>query len=218
MKPEEFRKAMDDDENFKKKRANLFYLSLLLIAIIISGAEIKEANTLIFKIEFTDYENLQWLLIAGILYSVLRYYAYSEKYRNELFKQWSGKMFRDYRIYTYDVEEEVVGGLLEKAVDVWGGDEPGLVDAEYRKTGILRRSIAYPTREMHERGEAYFHRHISLNTFTDKWKFKHLMTLFRYEIKYRVNAWVSHRETLDLVAPYLLAACALAIFFYEKLV
>lgn len=207
---------MDDDENFKKKRANLFYLSLLLIAIVISGATIKEVNTLIFKIEFTNYDNLQWLLIAGILYSVLRYYAYSEKYRDQLVKQWSSKMLKNYRIYSYDAEDEVVGGLLEKAVDVWGGDEPGLIAAEYRKTGFLRRSIAYPTKEMHERGEAYFNRHISLNTFTDKWKFQHLLLILWFETKYRVDAWVSHRETLDLVAPYLLAIGALAAFFYKK--
>lgn len=207
---------MDDDENFKKKRANLFYLSLLLIAIIVSGAEIKEANTLIFKIEFTNYENLQWLLIAGIVYSALRYYAYSEKYRDQLVKQWSSKMLQDYRVYNYDAEEEVVRSLLGKAVDVWGGDEPGLVAAEYRKTGFLRRSIAYPTREMHERGEEYYNKHISLNTFTDKWKLKHLLLIFLFETKYRVDAWVSHRETLDLVAPYLLAIGALATFFYRK--
>lgn len=43
------------------------------------------------------------------------------------------------------------------------------------------------------------------------------MLLLWIELNYRLNAWVAHRETLDLVAPYVLAAGALTAFFYKKL-
>lgn len=217
MKAEEFRKAMDDDENFKKKRANLFYLSLLLIAIVISGATIKEANTLIFKIEFTNYDNLQWILIAGIFYSLLRYYAYSEVYREQLYVQWASKLIKNYKVYYYNPHTEEVEGLLGKAVDVWGGDEPGLADAQYIKNGVFKRIIAYPAKEEHpEHGEVYFTKFIDLLNFSGRWKRKDFLLLLELEVKYRINAWISHRETLDLIAPYLLAVGALAAFFYKK--
>ncbi|MNJ34647.1 hypothetical protein D3C77_293670 [compost metagenome] len=219
MGTEEFRKAIDGDEGFKKKRASLFYLSLLLFAIVVSGAEIKEASSLIFKIEFTNHENLQWLLVAGVVYSMLRYYAYSEVYRGELFKQWSDKMLSNPAIYYYDQEADEVGGHIGKAVDVYGGDEPGLIQPEYRKTGLLGRHIAYPSREDHPyHGEVYTKRYINLNACGEKWKRTDFMLLLWFETKYRVGAWISHRETLDLIAPYLLAVGALAAFFYKKLV
>lgn len=217
MKADEFRKAMDDDENFKKKRANLFYLSLLLIAIIVSGAEIKEANTLIFKIEFANYENLQWLLIAGILYSMLRYYAYSETHRVQLYLQWASKLINNYRIYYYNPHTEEVEGLIGKAVNAWGGDEPGLADIQYRKNGLFKRFIAYRSKEDHpEHGEVYFTKFINLLDFSGRWKPKDYLLLQLYETKYRFDAWVAQRETLDLIAPYLLAIGALAAFFYRK--
>ncbi|MEN5037469.1 hypothetical protein [Pseudomonas sp. TWI929] len=219
METEEFRKAIDGDEGFKKKRASLFYLSLLLFAIVVSGADIKEASSLIFKIEFTNHENLQWLLIAGIFYSMLRYYAYSEVYRELLFAQWASKFIDDPRVYYYHHHSEEVQGLLGKAVDAWGGDEPGLVEPEYRKAGIFKRIISYPAREEHpEYGEVYFKKFIDLRKFTEKWTRKDFWFLMSLEWKYRINAWVSQRETLDLVAPYLLATCALASYFYKKLI
>ncbi|QHG24575.1 hypothetical protein [Pseudomonas sp. DTU12.1] len=217
MNTEDFRKAIDADEGLKSKRRNLFLLSLLLLAIVVSGANIKEASSLVFKIEFTNHENLQWLLIAGIFYSVLRYYAYSEIYRDELFNQWSKKLINDPTIYHYDQQEEEVKGLLEKAVDVWGGDEPGLVEPEYRRIGLLKRVIAYPaTQEDPDHGLMYFKRYINLNKYDSKWKRKDFLFLLWIELKYRANAWVAQRETLDLVAPYLLAVAALAAFFYKK--
>lgn len=218
MSAEDFRKAMDADDGFKNKRRNLFLLSILLIAIVVSGADIKEANSLIFKIEFTNHENLQWLLIAGICYSVLRYYAYSETYRDKLVEQWSSKLMSDRAVYYYAEHSGDVGGLLEKAVDVYGGDEPGLIDAAYRRTGLLKRVIAYPSTEEHEEhGQVYFTRFIDLNKYNEKWKREDLLLLLWIELKYRINAWVAHRETLDLVAPYVLAAGALTAFFYKKL-
>jgi hypothetical protein len=217
MNTEDFRKAIDADDGLKSKRRTLFLLSLLLLAIVVSGANIKEASSLIFKIEFTNHENLQWLLIAGIFYSALRYYAYSEIYRDELFNQWSKKLISDPTVYRYDQHKEEVGGLLEKAVDVWGGDEPGLAEPEYRRIRLLKRVIAYSaTEEDAMDGPIYFKKYIDLNKYDSRWKRKDFLLLLWIELKYRANAWVAHRETLDLVAPYLLAVAALAAFFYKK--
>lgn len=218
MKPEDFRKSIDADEGFKKKRANLFYLSLLLLAIVVSGADIKEASSLIFKIEFKSHENLPWLLVAGVVYSMLRYYAYSESYRKRLFKQWSDKMLSNPAIYYLDHEIHEVTGHIGEAINIYGGDEPGLAAPEYLKTGVWQRRIAYPSKENHSfHGECDITRYVDLNAYSKTWTRKDFLLLLWFETQYKVNAWISHRETLDLVAPYLLAACALAIFFYKKL-
>lgn len=217
MNTEDFRKAIDADDGLNKKRRNLFLLSLLLLAIVVSGADIKEASSLIFKIEFKNRENLQWLLIVGILYSMLRYYAYSETYRDELFNQWSKKLISDRTVYYYSEYKGEVEGLLEKAINDWAGETPGLAELEYRRTGLFKRSLIYPAQEIDpEEGPIYVKRHISLNSYTDRWKRTDLLLLLWIELKYRANAWVAHRETLDLVAPYLLAVAALAVFFYKK--
>ncbi len=219
MSTEQLNLDTENDKGFKSKRAILFSLSLLLLALAATGAQVKEANTLIFKIEFTRYENLQWLLVAGVLYSALRYYAYSEKYRKRLFEQWSGKLLEDSSVYYYAHDTDEIEGLVGGAVNVWGGDEPGIQDPRYVKKGILKRAISYPTRFEHEYyGEVSTRNHINLNEYTDKWSKKHFRKLLGYEFKYRWEAWVSHRETLDLMAPYLLAAVALLAFLYTKLV
>jgi len=217
MNAEDFRKAIDADDGLKNKRRNLFLLSLLLLAIVVSGADIKEASSLIFKIEFKNHENLQWLLIVGIFYSILRYYAYSETYRNELFIQWSKKLIADPTVYYYDQQEEEVKGFLGKAVDVWGGDEPGLAEPVYRRLGLLKRVISYPaTQEDPEHGIMHFNRHINLNNYSSSWTRKDFLFLLWVEMRYRSRAWVAQRETLDLVAPYLIAFVALSAFFYKK--
>lgn len=69
-----------------------------------------------------------------------------------------------------------------------------------------------------ERGPCSYTETIYLNKYTETWGEKELRKLLRYEFKYRWEAWLSHRETLDLMAPYLLAAIALLAFLYTKLV
>ncbi|MFJ4352753.1 hypothetical protein ACIPZ5_17840 [Pseudomonas sp. NPDC089428] len=219
MKVEEFRKAMDDDEGFKKKRRNLLFLSLVLLVIEVTGAKVTEASGLIFKIEFTNHERLQWFLIAGIVYGMLRYYAYSEVYRVQLYKQWASKLINDYKIYYYNYHDEEVEGLLGKAVLVWGGDEPGLAEPEYTMAGLFKRVIAYPAKDQHpEIGEVYYTKYVDLMSFSDKWTRKDFLLLLWFEMKFRIDAWISHRETLDIVTPYLAAVGALGVFFYKKFI
>ncbi|MGE8351167.1 MAG: hypothetical protein ACN6P5_11510, partial [Pseudomonas protegens] len=101
MTVDEFRSAMDEDAGFKSKRRALTFVSLLLLALVVSGAEIKEANTFIFKIEFTNHVGLRYLLVLAVLSCLFRYYAYSEKYNAQLFKFWSDRLLNDVKIFYY---------------------------------------------------------------------------------------------------------------------
>lgn len=125
MSADQINFSTEDDKGYKAKRTMLFSLSLLLLALVATGAQVKEVNTLIFKIELTRHENLQWLLVAGVLYSVLRYYAYSEQYRVFLRHQWTRKLMTDWRVFNYDSYMERMVGLLGGAIDVDPNDQPG---------------------------------------------------------------------------------------------
>ena len=213
MTVDEFRNAMDSDEGFKSKRRALVFFSVLLLAITVSGAVIKEVNTFIFKIEFTNHDGLIYLLVVAVLSCMLRYYAYSEKYHAQLFKFWSSRFLGDSGIFHYDRQSEEVGGLLGKRVDVYGGDEPGIEYLQYKKTGFLKRRLAYPSEGQDERHGVYrYTALIDLNSYGDDWRKADFRKLLLAELMYRIEAWIKYRETLDLVSPYLLGFGSLVAF------
>ncbi|UIL59074.1 hypothetical protein [Vibrio harveyi] len=61
---DEYRLQIAADEGLKAKRRNLVMLSAVLIALNFSGAVIKEANTFLFKIEFTDQHGINELFFC----------------------------------------------------------------------------------------------------------------------------------------------------------
>ena len=213
MTVDEFRCAMDDDAGFKSKRRALVFTSLLLLALIVSGAVIKEANTFIFKIEFTNHEGLRYLLVLAVLSCMLRYYAYSERYHTLLIKFWSDRLLSDRSVYCYDREDDLVIGLLGRRMDVFGGDEPGIEYPEYKKTGFLKRCIGYPSKGVDDyHGEYICTEYVNLNKYNENWRRRDFCKLLFAEMKYRIEAWIKYRETLDLVSPYVLGFTSLIVF------
>lgn len=212
MTADEFRDALDSDKAFQSKRKALVFVSLLLLALVVSGAQIKEVNTFIFRIEFSNYEGLKYLLIASVLTCALRYYSYSEKYRNALFEIWSTRLLSDYRLYYVDDQAGEVCGLLGKKLHVHSSDYD-IDNPIYRLNGLGQRSIGLKTSEEHEYyGEVYRTAYFNLNKFDDNWKPHDLLNLLHTELKCRVAAWVKYRETLDLMSPYLLAFSSMLAF------
>lgn len=213
MNADEYRRAMDEDKSFQSKRKALVLVSLLLLALVVSGAQIKEANTFIFKIEFANHDGLRYLLVASVVACVFRYYAYSEKYNNQLFAIWSGRLLGDYTVYHIDPEGPFTSGLVGRKADIYVGDNYDTDNPVYRKTGFLKRSIGFRTSEIHEYyGQVYFDKYFDLNEYTGQWCRQDFIKLLRIEFKYRAQALLKHRETLDLWSPYLLAACSLSAF------
>ena len=75
---DQYRDNIDKDEGLAAKRCALVIVSLLLLALSVSGASIKEANTFIFRIEFSNHVGLTYLLGAAVIFLLLRYYAYAQ--------------------------------------------------------------------------------------------------------------------------------------------
>lgn len=212
MTVDEFRESMDSDKAFQSKRKALVFISLLLLALVVSGAQIKEANTFIFKIEFSNHEGLRYLLVASVMVCMLRYYSYSERYRDQLFKIWCGRLLADRNVYYVDEESGEVSGLLGKRVRGCSS-EYNVESPKYYKSGFLKRSVGLPASEMHDYyGQVYFTKYISLNEYSGNWTSQDFRRLLLEEFKYRVEAWVKYRETLDLASPYMLATASLVSF------
>ncbi|MCS4064768.1 hypothetical protein [Pseudomonas putida] len=211
MTADELRNAIDNDKAFQSKRKALIFVSLLLLALVVSGAQVKEANTFIFKIEFANHAGLQYLLFLSVLVCAVRYYSYSERYNNQLFKIWSGRLLGDYRVYRVDREVGEIDGLLGKRLHVYGGDYD-IDNPVYRKSGFMRRSIGLDTSTEHEGEEYYYTDYFDLCAYGSHWTNKDFRKLLVWEAKYRLQAWVKYRETLDLASPYLLAAVSVISF------
>lgn len=213
MTADEFRDAMDNDKAFQSKRKALVFVSLLLLALVVSGAQIKEANTFIFKIEFANHAGLRYLLVGSVIACMLRYYSYSERYHNHLFALWSGRLLGDYTIYSVDRQAGCITGLLGKKVDVYCGDNYDVDNPVYRKVGFLKRNVGLPTSGMDEQhGEVFYNQYFSLNEYTAYWSRWDYIRLLMVEMKFRAQAWIKYRETLDLASPYLLGACSLLAY------
>lgn len=213
---DEYREKLDSDEGLAAKRRALVIASLLLLALSVSGAAIKEANTFIFKLEFSNHSGLIYLLGVAVIFLMLRYYAYARSYHSQLFELWSTRLLSDYRVFSYDASEDEINGLLGKILTVRGEDEPGIRDARYKKLGIFKRNIVYTSHGQDERhGEYSYDENIELNRYSVKWTKKDFRKLMRFEFKYRAEGVFKHREYLDLMFPYFLGASALLSLIYK---
>jgi len=205
----QYREEIDSDEGLAAKRRALVIVSLLLLVLSVSGASIKEANTFIFRIEFSNHVGLTYLLGAAVIFLLLRYYAYAQSYHSQLFDFWSARFLNDYRVFSYNIANDEVHGLLGKRINVWGGDEPGIQESGYKKVGVLKRNIVYASEgQDDEHGVYSYDENIELNQYSDTWTRKDFRRLLRFEFKYRVEAILKHREYLDLMFPYLLGIAA----------
>lgn len=214
MTAEKFRRAMAGDKEFQSKRKALVFVSLLLLALVVSGAQIKEANTFIFKIEFSNHVGLRYLLVVAVMICMLRYYSYSERFNNQLFELWSRRLLDDYKIYSVDYECGQVSGLLGKRLNVHESDYD-IESPVYRNTGFLKRSVGLKTSSQHDYyGQVYYIDLFDLNSYDEHWTRRDFERLLRAEFWYRLQAWVKYRETLDLVSPYLLASVSLLAFLF----
>lgn len=207
---EQYRNDIDNDKGLAAKRRALVIASLVLLALSVSGASIKEANTFIFRIEFSNHVGLSYLLGAAVTFLLLRYYAYAQSYHSQLFDFWSARLLNDYSVFYYNSAQNEVQGLLGNRIAIWGGDEPSIQYPRYKKVGMFKRNIVYTSEGQDDEHEAYsYNENIELNKYSKAWTRKHFIKLFGFEIKYRVEAILKHREYLDLMFPYFLGIAAI---------
>lgn len=211
-----FRKDVDEDAGLRSKRNVLTTLSVILIAINYSGAVIKEANTFIFKIEFTNEQGITGFLALCILFLMVRYYAYAHPYHEKLFSIWARRMMSDRFLFYYDEKKEQVGGLIGKSIDLYIPDEPEVLNAEYRVVGLFKRALTYEVSFQDGADAGVSVNYHNLFELSKKWTLIDYMKMLRVEARYQLEAFIKHRENLDLVAPYILGICSVLSFVYRE--
>ena len=217
MSLKEFRDELDNDVGFNSKRNMLVIVCLIFLALNLSGAKLEEANTFIFKIKFTDYKGLSFLFFTSIVFLTIRYFSYAQSYHKQLFAFWSKRMLEDYRLFSFNNSDGEVYGHLREAITVYAGDEPGIQDPTYVTSGIFHRSLQYGYSDKDQDGVQYYgKKYINLTKYSDKWTRTDYFKLLVFEFKYQSDAIFKHRESLDLLAPYIISFLSLISFFFKE--
>lgn len=212
-----FRTSIDNDKGFQSIRTKLVVVSLIFIALNLSGATLEEVNTFIFKINVNNHIGLSYFFLGVISFLFIRYYAYAYQYRVQLDKLWMNRFINDYKVYYASISQSHMSGLLSKAIDFDLEEEPGLESPEYERDGIYKRSLTYLTYSKDENGDddSYISR-ISLTDFTNikSWTLPLYLQMRKYELMYSLEAKFRYREYLDIFTPYLISAISLISFVF----
>ncbi|MFQ2773186.1 hypothetical protein ACK3Y4_20950 [Aeromonas caviae] len=221
-KEESLTDKMKNDSEFQSKRKQLIAISVLLMAMSLSDAQLKEANTFIFKIDFSNSAAFGWLVFIGVLVLMVRYYSFAFKYHSYLYDVWANALVKDRRVFVYyineDTENLVPHGLLSKlkrhscSRNIDGNSfERYKIEPKYTINGILKRGITYDL----DNGYDTTIEDISLNEFNESWTRKDLFQLLKIEFEHQKNAVLRQPEYLDISLPYLIASLSLISFIFK---
>ena len=214
---------MKNDSDFQSKGKQLTVVSILLMAMSLSNAQLKEANTFIFKIDFSNSAAFGWMVFFGVIVLMVRYYSLAFKYHYYLYEMWAEDMMKDYRVFGYHSEEDDPGeyyphGLISKIQRDACSRSIGYYDFErdkiipiYKAHGAFKRSIYYRIDYPHGTEETV----INLNKFDSDWTRKDFYELLKIEFQYQSNALFRRAEYLDILLPYIIAALSLISFMFK---
>ena len=211
---EDIKILIDKDEGLRSKRKMLTIVSLILLSIEFSGATIVEANTFILKISFEHQSGISLLLLLAIIFLLVRYFNYAKPYHEKLFELWSSRMLSDSMFILGDPYSPDITGLISDLapngldIEHIGHDENSYLDWSYQCKFFLNRYIKYSwfVEHIDESASISLLKNVSFFTYI-----KVLMT----EFKYQVLSFFSHRENLDILAPYLLGVTAIFSYFFN---
>ncbi len=213
---------MKKDSEFQSKRKQLVVVSILLMAMSLSDAQLKEANTFIFKIDFSNSAAFGWLVFVGVIVLMIRYYSFAFKYHSYLYDVWANTLMEDRRVFVYygneDTNDYEPHGLLSKlkghscssSIDGHSFERYKVVP-KYIIKGILKRGITYD----YDSGYDISIEDISLNEFYECWTRKDLYELLKLEFEHQKNAVLQQPEYLDISLPYLIASLSLISFIFK---
>lgn len=217
-----FRDEIDNDRGLQSKRSAIITSSSILVVIYWTDAQIKDFTGLIATIEMRDAHNFKCLLMIAIIYQLIRYYGYANKYHKKLRAFWVEKFLNDPKVFKFDNDGEKIIGLIGRAVSIYVPDSPGIVSCEYESYRKLLvpfwgRNISYMEKDIiqidHDNYEEYIYKEIvPLNVWNENWNWKDYVELINIEYRYRWGYYLSSREYLDLMGPYVFGIIAIVPF------
>lgn len=203
--------ALDQDENFKSKKRLVVILSAVLLVLIYSGAEIKEANTFIFKIDFKHQGGLGWLLAFAIGASLIRYMNYARPYTDQISNLWTKRLINRPQFFSRCPFSDSVSGYEVDMFPSTGYDtflDHKFLYTSYKCRFPLIRSLVY---EYGEQPPGENTKEVYFSLFKPRRYFNVLWLEFRERLK----NLISHREFLDVFSAYFMAYFALTSFILK---
>ena len=190
-------------------------ISLLVITISVGGVRIEEANTFIFKLSFTNPENIGLVLAISLVTLCIRRFSIdsSSGVHTQLRDAWIQKLIKDWRVLSYDQENDEAYGYAVK-VNEKNMDPPARSDTliGYRSRGFLTREFVYES-EFDEDFPTESYEYCKDIRKDRAGSFRIYTKVVSLEIKYRIGSWFTDPAVLDFYGPYLLAATALILYF-----
>jgi hypothetical protein len=207
----EIAESIDNDDNFKSKKRIVVVLSIIILSLVFTGAELKEVNTFIFNFEFKHQEGLGWLFLMATLVSLLRYNNYARPYKDQLYSLWTNRLLDREEVYKPNPVIEEVDGY---EVDLFPADYDLYTRAEYSKFALSYK-CKFPFRR-------YFVYKYGLHCLDNEsvvslWDSKKIyFNVLWLEYKERIKSITGHREFLDVYSPYFLASTACVLFILKS--
>jgi hypothetical protein len=212
---ESIQDKIDNDDGLQSKRKLLTIVSLILLGISFSGAEVSEANTFILKIVFTNQNGIAFLLLLTTVFLFIRYYSYSRPYHEKLFELWSNRLLGEKLFFNYNQHSFEARGLVYELMPkdiLLEKEQDDMSDwsRRYRSGWLFKRYIDYEWNDNH--GNEFSS---SINLF-EKTNFKLYLIILTLELKHWLFSFFTERENLDILAPYLLGVSAVLSFVFRE--
>ncbi|OEE82855.1 hypothetical protein OAI_00945 [Vibrio cyclitrophicus FF160] len=212
----ELTQAIDNDEGLQSKRKLLTVASLTLLALSFSGATIDEANTFIFKIKFANQNGLGILLVLSIIFLMVRYYNYAKPYHDKLYLIWTQRLLSHPFFFLQNPHEP------EDSIGIVAESRCSELDANinhdiqrwdyYYQCGVpFTRYIVHYWGYNEHSDEDRMDKVNILKRFGVALYFK---TLY-FEVIEQFRSFFTHRENLDILAPYMLGSLAIASYYFN---
>jgi len=212
VKPLTLTQRIDADEGLKAKRKILTVVSLILLAIVFSGAKVVEANTFIMKISFTNQNGIAYLLLLSIVFLMIRYYNYARPYHDELYNKWTNRMLSEPFFYsTHPYEDELAGLVLDRIPNKINIDSirynEGSFSFKYKCSWLFVRKFTYIWTYSEQDDYQIIDARVGWRDY---------LKVLAYETKHQFKSYFIHRENLDILAPYLLGSVAIMSFVLNE--
>lgn len=197
---------IDADEGLKSKRKMLTIASLVLLALSFADAKVAEANTFIFKITFGNERGLSILLVAAVLFLMLRYYNYASQYHRKIYRLWTERMLGNPFFFIQPLHDTEYYGLVANLTPKGFSIDAAVYERldwgfSYSCKFPLRREISYYWHDQHD-----YHQE---SVFVG---WKNYPRVLWFEAKYQFQSFVNHRESLDIIAPYILGVISISSY------
>jgi hypothetical protein len=207
--------AIDVDEGLKSKRKLLTIASLTLLALSFSGAKIEEANSFIFKIKFAHQNGLAILLVISIIFLMVRYYNFAKKYHDTVYSLWTRRLLNNTLFYSADPNSDDDAGLV---ADTRNSElENMLLSKEGRWEFHYKCGFPFTRYIVHYWGFNQYHdedRMSQVNIYT-RFGFRTYINVLRLEVYKQIKSFFTHRENLDVLAPYVIGCAAIASYYFN---